>query len=78
MTTEKKVYGFKTKNKIGFTNSEIIELLKQFDGLNIERFNNALNRITVMKIDDEIVIYRIDVLHAINSAINALYRFNKD
>jgi len=65
MNIEEKVYNFKTKNREGFTQSEIETLLNDFPGIDMKKFNQHLGRITVMEIDNEIIIYHIDVLHAL-------------
>ncbi len=67
MNIEEKVYNFKTKNREGFTQSEIETLLKDFPGIKMKKFNQQLNGITVMEIDNEIIIYHIDILHALMS-----------
>lgn len=59
------VYNFPTKNKEGFTNSEIDELLSKFDNLNVSKFQDALRGVTCMVIDNEIVIYHCDILTAL-------------
>ena len=59
------VYNFPTKNKEGFTDSEIDELLSKFDNLNVGKFQDALRGITCMVIDNELVIYHCDILTAL-------------
>lgn len=59
------VYKFPTKHKQGFVKAEIKELLKNFPDINMLRFGDALDYITVMAIDDEIVIYHHDIVQAI-------------
>lgn len=63
------VYGFKTKNKEGFVQSEIDTLLKNFPEINMEKFDGALMGITCMMIDNELVIYHCDIESALNCGI---------
>jgi uncharacterized membrane protein len=61
---------FKTKYKEGFTEDEINQVVKDFgDDLNIGRFYNAQNGITAMMIDEKIITYKIDIEHALRSAL---------
>lgn len=64
-----KIIEFKTKNKEGFTKSEIQELLKQFPNINKEKFDNALTGITCMMKDGEIIIYHCDIELAIRCGL---------
>ena len=41
MEIRKKVGEFKTKNKSGFIKSEIEEILKDYPGINMDKFNDA-------------------------------------
>jgi hypothetical protein len=59
------VYGYKTKNKEGFTNKELDKLMKEFPALNEDKFNSAFFGNTCMKIDGEIIHYHCDVLTAL-------------
>lgn len=61
----KDIENFKTKNEEGFVQSEIEQLLLNYPGINMEKFNGALNGITCMKIDNELVIYHCDVEKAL-------------
>jgi hypothetical protein len=63
------VYSFKSKHESGFVKSEILEILKKFPEINMMKFNDALDYITVMYIDNEIVIYQHDVVKAIYSGM---------
>lgn len=65
-----KVDSFKTKYKQGFIKSEIKELLKQFSGINMDKFNDALSGITCMSIDNNIVIYHCDIEKALLCGMN--------
>lgn len=69
MNTQEKVYNYKTKNKEGFVQSEINDLLKSYPDINMEKFNDALYGITCMRIDNETVIYHCDVEKALNCGI---------
>ena len=59
------VYKYPTKNREGFTKSEIEEVLKNFPNLNREFFNNALFGTTCMMIDNEMITYHCDIENAI-------------
>ena len=59
------VYNYPTKYQMGFTNSEIEEVLKNFPNLNREFYNNALYGTTCMIIDNEMIIYHRDIENAI-------------
>ncbi len=62
---EKKVRSFKTIYKMGFTKSEIENLLKEFPGINMDKFNAALNFNTCMMEGDEIILYHCDIEKAL-------------
>lgn len=68
-TLSSKVHNFDTKNKEGFVQSEIDELLKDYPDINMDKFNDALMGITCMRIDDEMVIYHVDILLALKCGI---------
>lgn len=61
----KNVYEFKTKNKEGFVQSEINTILKDYPNINMKKFNNALEGITCMQINGEIVTYHCDIEKAL-------------
>ena len=62
---EQTVMSFKTKYEEGFIDSEIDELIKQFN-ITKESFNEAFGcGHTCMLIDDHVVIYHCDVINAI-------------
>jgi hypothetical protein len=69
MNIEEKVKNFKRKNEIGFTISEEKELLKEFPGIDMRKYNNALNRITCIEIDGEIILYTHDIINALYCGI---------
>jgi len=52
---------FKTKNKQGFTNSEILKLLEKYPDIKVKDFNKAMGVHTCMMIDGEIISYHGDV-----------------
>lgn len=64
-TIEETVKSFKTNSEFGFTNEEIVELLKLYPTVDIEKFNNALVGITCMVIEGEMIIYHCDVISAL-------------
>ena len=59
------VYNYPTRHQMGFTNSEIEEVLKNFPKLNKEFYNNALFGTTYMIIDNEHITYHCDIENAI-------------
>lgn len=61
MNIKKVVNSFKTKNKEGFTESELKEFLKSYPEVNMDKFNNAMMGNTCMVIDNEIINYHCDV-----------------
>jgi len=69
MEIRKKVNEFKTKNKSGFIKSEIEEILKDYPGINVDKFNDALLGITCTKVDGELVIYHCDIDKALRCGI---------
>ena len=70
MSIQDKVYSFPTKHQDGFTIEEMTELLKDFEGINMDAFNNALVGNTCLLIENEIVTYRCDLLTAIYCGMN--------
>jgi hypothetical protein len=54
-----------TKNKQGFTRDEYMKLLENYPSINMDRFWDALNGITTMSIDGEIVVFHRDIELAI-------------
>ena len=69
MTIEEKVKNYPTKHKMGFTQSEINDLLKEYPAIDMDKFNDALNHITCMVINDEVVIYHCDIIKALHCGI---------
>jgi hypothetical protein len=80
MNIEKKVYEYTTKHKQGFTSAEIDELLKEFPDIDMEKFNYAMDGNTCMLIDEEVIMYHIDVLKALICGLEKrdLYNFEID
>jgi len=71
MDLKELIYNFKTRNKEGFVQSEIDQLLTKFPDINMDKFNNALNGITCIMDDiGDLVIYHVDVLHALQCGID--------
>ena len=66
---KEKVYNFKTKNKQGFIQSEIDTLLKDYPGINMDKFNNAVMGVTCMVINGEITTYHCDIEKALRCGI---------
>lgn len=52
---------FKTKNKEGYTDSEILKLLENYSEIHIQNFNKAIGVHTCMIIDGETITYHTDV-----------------
>ena len=50
------VHDYPTKHKKGFLKLEMLHLLNQFPNINLLRFNDALDHITIMYIDNEMII----------------------
>lgn len=70
MTIVEHVFGFKTKHKEGFIQSEIDEILKSYPDIDMGRFLNALTGITCM--GDEhgnSIIYHVDIATAITLGV---------
>jgi hypothetical protein len=61
----KTVNNYSTKNKEGFTDIEIRNLINQFPTINLTKFNDAFNGNTCMVINNEIINYHCDVINAI-------------
>jgi hypothetical protein len=59
------VYQYPTKHQLGFTNSEIEDVLKKFPNINREYYEKAMYGITCSMIDDEMVIFHCDVENAL-------------
>lgn len=59
------VNSYKTKHKQGFTREEYMKLLENYPGINMDRFSDALNGITCMRIDGETVVFPHDIELAI-------------
>lgn len=62
------VMKYPTKNKKGFTVSEIKSLLKKFS-INEKKFNIALGTNTVIIIKGEVVTYHSDVISALRGVL---------
>ncbi|NDB30666.1 hypothetical protein EB151_14105 [archaeon] len=62
---EDKIYNFKTKNKEGFTDSEIKTLLGDYPTISEQAFNKHLFGNTCMMIDGELVQYHCDIYKAL-------------
>ena len=69
MDLKKAVYGYPTKYKEGFIQSEIDDLLSGFDNLNMDKWYDAMMGNTCMMIKGKIINYHCDVLTALSCAI---------
>jgi hypothetical protein len=57
------VYSYPTQDKMGFTQTELDDLLINFTNINMEKFNDSLNFITcTLNENGECVIYHHDIL----------------
>ncbi len=63
------VSNYPVNNKYGFTQEEILDLLKDFPTVNMDKFNNALMGNTCMMIDDELIQYHCDIDSALRCGI---------
>lgn len=61
----KTINNFKRKYQDGFMMSEIKELLSNFEDINIDKFDAQMSGITVLSIDNNILIYPHDVFKGI-------------
>lgn len=59
------VYSFKTRYKEGFTNEEIVEILKMFPNLDLRKFYDTLYGITCMFKGNDIITCHSDILKAL-------------
>ena len=59
------VYNYPTKYELGFTNSEIEDVLKKFPNINREYYENALMGVTVCMVNDEMITFSCDVENAL-------------
>ena len=69
MNIQETVETFKTKNTEGFTNPELGELLKQFPGMNMDKYYSAMTGNTCMMIDGEMIFYHCDIITAIRCGV---------
>ncbi len=61
----KRVYSYKTKYEQGFIQSEIEDILTHYPDINMGKFNEALNGITALLIDEHIITYHCDIEKAL-------------
>lgn len=59
------VYNYKTKHEHGFIWSEQQEILKQFPGINMDKYFEVQKGITCQMSTDGIIIYHCDVLQSL-------------
>ena len=66
MNFTKKIAEYPTKYEEGFIQSEIDALLKELhQKIDADKFNSALDSITVLMKDDEMIIYKHDIAYAL-------------
>lgn len=63
------VYNYPTHYKEGFLQNEIEDLLSKFPNSDKDKFNNSLIGDTYIFIDSKPVLYRIDILRALNKSL---------
>jgi len=63
------VNSYKTKHKQGFIREEYMKLLENYPGINMDRFWDALNGITAMRIDGQTVVFHHDIELAIRCGL---------
>lgn len=63
------VYNYKTKYNEGFIKDEILYILSIFPNITRKKFDNALFGITTTTIDNEIIIYRHDLVLALKCGL---------
>lgn len=68
------VYNCPTKSKHGFNSKEMEDLLSEIEGLDIHKYNDAMNGITCM-MDEEngIIVYPADVVNGIRAGLGIGY-----
>jgi len=70
MNIKEAVNSYKTKSKYGFVQSEIKDLLKNYPGIDMDKFNDALMGNTCMMSDDkELIMYHCDIEKALRCGI---------
>ena len=63
------VNNFPTKYEQGFIHKEILEIIKMFPDVNMEKLNAAFDGNTAMLIEDQIITYHCDVETALRCGI---------
>jgi hypothetical protein len=66
---EKIVENYPTQHEYGFLWQEIEDLLTNFEGIDMRKFDDALRGNTCMVIDGKIITYHCDLVLAINCGI---------
>jgi hypothetical protein len=66
---EQRVFLYPSKYKAGLLSSEIDELLKEFPGINMDKYNDAMMGHTCSVIDGNLVMYRHDVALALRCGL---------
>lgn len=64
-TIKEKVNRYPTKYKEGFTQTEVDNLVQEFTDIHMDKFNNALNGITVFTIEGETIYFHGDIQSAL-------------
>jgi GTP1/Obg family GTP-binding protein len=64
------VYNFATKNKEGFIQDEIDEILKLFPNINLQEFYDSMIGVTcIADKDNNTIIYHCDIEYALHNAL---------
>lgn len=67
---EDKIYNYPTKYPQGLTQSEVIELLKEYPTCNMDRFNyNFMGNTAQLSPDNEVINYHVDVFNALRAGL---------
>ena len=61
MNIKEEVANFKTKYKEGFTQSDIDEILKNYECINLKKFYSILNGSTCVMVDGFLITYACDI-----------------
>ena len=65
MNIKEKIYGYPTKYKEGFIQTEVDNLLKNYPNIDMDKFNSALMGNTCMVKNNEVIQYHCDILTAL-------------
>ncbi len=72
MDIKQKINNYPTKYKEGYILYEIEKIIGEFPTLNLTKFKATLNGSTCMEINSELIIYKNDVLKALQLGLNII------